>query len=377
LFASCKKDSTPSPTAPVTPTPTSPAGGTFANLLTFTGTNGANPHGDLIISGSTLYGMTSEGGTNGKGNIFSENINGSGYTDMYDFNGTTTGWNPLGDLTLVGTTLYGVTDQGGANGGGLIFSISTGGTGYTVLYNFPAASFPGGSLTLSGTMLYGMTYSGGINGYGNVFSLNTSGNTYTDIYDFTSGTGAKYPTSTILVASGTTLYGMSFRGGVNNEGCIFSISTSGTGYAELYDFNGTTTGGTPGGSLLLSGTTLYGMAMIGGANGDGLIFSVSTGGTVFTDLLDFNNTNGLEPTGSLILSGSTLYGMTANGGTDASGLIFSISTTGTGFTDLYNFTGGATGASPVGSLLLSNNVLYGMTQIGGTSDDGIVFSYSL
>ena len=41
----------------------------FQNLFSFNGTNGAYPYGDLTLSGSTLYGMTYMGGS-GKGNIF-------------------------------------------------------------------------------------------------------------------------------------------------------------------------------------------------------------------------------------------------------------------------------------------------------------------
>jgi uncharacterized repeat protein (TIGR03803 family) len=54
-----------------------------------------------------------------------------------------------------------------------------------------------------------------------------------------------------------------------------------------------------------------------------------------------------------------------------------MSTSGSNYTEVYNFSGGSGGAAPYGSLLLSNNVLYGMTNQGGTNDYGTVFSYSL
>ena len=51
-------------------------GGTPTVLFSFDGTNGENPFGSLILSGSTLYGMTEMGGNlslngvNGDGTVF-------------------------------------------------------------------------------------------------------------------------------------------------------------------------------------------------------------------------------------------------------------------------------------------------------------------
>ena len=44
--------------------------------------------------------------------------------------------------------------------------------------------YPYGDLTLSGNILYGMTYSGGNDGYGNVFSVHTNGGNFMDLADF-------------------------------------------------------------------------------------------------------------------------------------------------------------------------------------------------
>ena len=89
----------------------------------------------------TLYGTTEAGGTNGVGTIFSINANGTGYTVLYSFaGGSSGGAEPTGDLTLVGSTLYGTTQAGGAYGDGTIFSINTDGTGYQLLYSLPGGA---------------------------------------------------------------------------------------------------------------------------------------------------------------------------------------------------------------------------------------------
>ena len=43
---------------------------------------------------------------------------------------------------------------------------------------------PQGDLIIQGNSLYGTTFSGGAYGYGNVFSISTNGTGFNDIYDF-------------------------------------------------------------------------------------------------------------------------------------------------------------------------------------------------
>ena len=179
-----------------------------------------------------------------------------------------------------------------------------------------------------------------------------------------------------LTLSGSTLYGMAYEGGTNNQGTIFSIPISGGTPTTLFSFDGTN-GANPNGSLTLSGSTLYGMTEGGGANGYGVIFSVPVTGGTPTILFPFDNTNGREPYASLTLSGSTLYGTTYFGGADASqGTAFSIQTTGGTPTVLSSF-GGAVRTNPSGNLTLSGSTLYGMTEYGGASGSGAVFSVAV
>ncbi len=109
-------------------------GSGFQNLLSFTGTggaaSGAYPYGSLTLSGTTLYGITQQGGSHGDGNVFSVGIDGSGYDDLYDFTGGGDGRDPQGNLTLSGGTLFGMTDLGGnlavngGLGGGTVFALT-------------------------------------------------------------------------------------------------------------------------------------------------------------------------------------------------------------------------------------------------------------
>ena len=137
-----------------------------------------------------------------------------------------------------------------------------------------------------------------------------------------------------VIVSGSTIYGMGHQGGIAEPGfpaaaaAFFRLNTTGGRQAAVFTFTGSN-GAAPTGSLILSGTTLYGMTSAGGANGDGNIFSIGIDGGNFQNLYQFTGgTDGSNPRGSLILVGTTLYGMTPGGGPTATATFFRSATTG-------------------------------------------------
>jgi uncharacterized repeat protein (TIGR03803 family) len=177
-----------------------------------------------------------------------------------------------------------------------------------------------------------------------------------------------------LTLTGDTLFGMTSIGGKYNAGIIFSIKTDGSGFTDLHDFKDTTIdGGLPRGSLILSGNILYGMTKVGGEYYTGTIFSIQKDGSGFTILHDFNDTQGYSPIGSLLLSNNTLYGMTWLGGAYHSGTIFSVNKSGANFTKLHDFND-TDGSVAVGSLIISGTTLYGMVVYGCVDNYGEIFS---
>ncbi len=229
-----------------------------------------------------------------------------------------------------------------------------------------------GKPTLSGDTLYGMTFYGGANAYGCVFSIDTDGNGYNDILDF-NGPNGEYPGGSLLLL-GNRLYGMTKNGGAHNDGVIFSINTNGTGYTDLFDFNGSNGSG-PWGSLISIKNKLYGVTETGGVNAVGNIFSIDTNGYGYKDMHDFSASTGEYPFGSLSFSNGKLYGMTADNGAGSypNGTIFSLDTNGNGFKTVFAFNG-TNGQWPSGDVIVSGSKLYGMSQNGGRLNDGIIFS---
>ncbi len=204
-----------------------------------------------------------------------------------------------------------------------------------------------------------MASQGALNGDGLIFSIDTNGTRFKDVHDFNNTKGG-YPVGS-LIRSGTVLYGMTESGGLNNLGCVFSVDTNGSTYADIHDFLGPD-GANPWGSLIQWGTSLYGMTWMGGANDSGCVFSIQTNGTGYTDIFDMTKPTGVFPYGDLVISGNELFGMNNAGGPDNIGTIFSVHTDGTSYTVLLNFNDVNNDEYPWGSLTLSGNTLYGMTS---------------
>jgi uncharacterized repeat protein (TIGR03803 family) len=129
----------------------------FTNLYNFTGgTDGTGPHGGLTLSGNMLCGTTSGEANLGalsSGTLFSLHTDGSGFTTLYQFSGGYDGANPQGDLLLSGNTLYGTAASGGNSGNGAVFSftLSAAALPVTLLNPFNnGASFQFQFLTQSG-----------------------------------------------------------------------------------------------------------------------------------------------------------------------------------------------------------------------------------
>ena len=299
----------------------------FTNLHSFTGLDGANPYAGLILSSNTLYGTTQEGGSFGAGTVFAVNTDGTGFTILHNFNSGSDGATPRAGLILSGNILYGTASNGGNSGKGTVFAINTDGTGFTNLHNFNGGSDganPRSELILSGNTLFGTAF----NGSGTVYAVNTNATGFTVLHTFTFNDGANPYAG--LVLSGNTLYGTATRGG--GVGTVFAVNTNGTGFTDLHAFTGGD-GASPSAGLRLSGNTLYGTTAGGGSSGNGTVFAVNIDGTGFTNLYNFNatsspfytNTSGARPAAGLILSGNTLYGTANEGGDSGKGAVFSLS----------------------------------------------------
>jgi uncharacterized repeat protein (TIGR03803 family) len=203
---------------------------------------GAYPIGALTLDAATgtVYGTAAMGGAGNVGTAFSLTPHGGQYTArvLHAFTGGSDGATPLGNLILNGSSLYGVAEQGGGRGGlGVVYRLSPAGSGYaeTTLHEFSARDLRGGQLPESGLVmdqggdLFGTTIAGGMGpsgGYGVAFELVPSGARYTEriLHAFGSGTDGGAPSGGLVAGKDGTLYGTTaFGGGSFDGGTVFQL----------------------------------------------------------------------------------------------------------------------------------------------------------
>ncbi len=295
----------------------------------------------------------------------------SSIVDIYNFPSTAS--SPQAGLLDVNGILYGTTSLGGAYSGGTLFSYNPTTSQYTQLASVYMGSDPTNRLVDVNNILYGTTTGGG-SGYGTIFSYAIgSSNTYTtNIYSFNSLTSM--PTG--LAYLNGVFYGTSQSGGNANYGDLYSYNLSTKTFTSIVSFGSANAGGTEAGPtsrfININGT-LY--AAMGNYNS-----SIYTG-----TIVSFNPTTGTVsalanlgygvPAGNLLQVGNLLYGVTQNGGTHTDGTIYSYNMTTGATADLFNFNG-TNGKEPYSGLRDINGILYGTTFIGGANNDGTVFAFN-
>ena len=372
-------------------------------LVSFNGYNGASPYAGLMQgSDGSLYGATVNGGTGfvgpgtGYGTLYRITAGGS-FANLVWFNGTN-GANPYSPPTQgADGNFYGVTARGGSNGLGVVYRLATNNT-LTAIFSFGGTNgaLPYGAL-VQGTdgALYGTTAYGGssflngvpTSGSGTVFKVTTNG-TLTSLVMFNSVNGAR-PIGSLVQAADGFLYGTTVSGGTNgNWGSLFRVATGGTAFASLFSFNGTN-GANPFGGLiqgangLLYGTTSYGGGDFNNtpSSGDGTIFQITTNGVLQTLFLFSGGVDGWNPSWAKLVQGpdGSLYGTTFRGGTNGmggsgNGVAFQLGTNGVLNTLLTFDPLADNGISPYGGLILgANDSLYGTASSGGVANSGTAF----
>lgn len=252
----------------------------FTVVYNFPGdSDGANPVAPVLVSGGVLYGTTQQGGCNGKGVVFAVNADGTGYTNLHCFDSGPDGANPVAGLSLSGGTLYGTAAYGG---NGTVFKVNTDSTGFQVLHKFTGIGDDGvnpqAGLTISGDTLYGTTDAGGLHGNGTVFKVSTSGTGYQTLYNFPTPSQGYEPTG-VLALQADTLYSTTQEGLSPSHGMLFSMNTNGGSFTPLHVFTNGIDGAYPYTGVIASGGVLYGTALNGGAIGDGVVYAFNLSGS--------------------------------------------------------------------------------------------------
>lgn len=310
---------------------------------------GSNCNGSLLqAANGLLYGTTFEGGKDKMGILFSINPKTSERKILHDFSYTAgKGMKPR--TTLIQTSngkIWGVTTRGGSNDAGTLFSFDTANNTVNWEYEFQGGTggrIPQGNLVTDGSgILYGTTFQGGANSTGLLYSWNPSTKTFTVLADFSDTLSGNYPSGYLTMTASGNILGTAWQGGKNYSGTVFSFNPRDSTLKIAANLSDTLTGSSPRGGLTRTSNGLYyGLAEYGGANNYGAIFSYNDTNGKARLVYSFQDTfSGRYPKGNLTLfSTGLLYGMATSGGKYGYGTVFKFQTDSGRCTKILNFNG--------------------------------------
>jgi uncharacterized repeat protein (TIGR03803 family) len=360
----------------------------YNKLFDFNDTiNGSIPQGGLIQGADgKIYGMTEKGGIHNWGVIFQYDPSTLTFKKKFDFDDMTNGSGPQGSLLLASDgKMYGLANTGGANDYGTLFQFDPATATFTKKFDFDGNARGGNPL---GTLiqakngkLYGMTSAGGKDDAGAIFEYDLTTSTYTKKFEFNGLADGGLPYGSLLEATDGNLYGLTSAGGTNGFGVLFQYNPSTSSFNVKFNFDEAVSGSLPQSSLIqASNGKLYGNTENGGTYGDGVIFEYDIATSAYTKKAEFNNDekqNGREPIGALIQAkDGMLYGMSYIGGNANVGVLYKFDPTSSALSKEFDFHGAINGNAPVSALTLaSDNLLYGVTQLGGINNVGAIYQY--
>jgi uncharacterized repeat protein (TIGR03803 family) len=378
-------------------------------LFSFNGTtDGGYPDTDLVVDAAgNLYGTTVEGGDYTSGTVFELTPSGGGWihTVLYSFHGGADGGEPYKGVTLDAEgNLYGSAVTGGTGGSceggcGVVYKLTNTGGAWneTVLHDFTGGndgSGPGAPLTLDAAgHLFGMTPTGGRYGLGVIFGLapRPSGRwSFRVIHSFTGGNdGATGSAGRMIFDAAGDLYGVATVGGANGDGTAFRLRQTDSGrwmLTTLYAFKGEPDAAFPYGGLVFDAAgNLYGTTYYEGADELGAVYELTpthAGAWKERVLYSFTGTpDGASSISNLVFDAAgNLFGTTSEGGASGVGTIFQLTPGPSGTWSesvAYSFTGAPDGALAYDGLVAGpDGTFYGATVHGGTDDEGAIYSFT-
>jgi len=340
---------------------------TYTDLHDFNcAVEGCSPqYPDVLAQGrdGNLYGVADSGGTSGMGTVFKITPGGA-MTTLYNFSGLD-GQNPDGGVVL-GTdgNFYGTTRFGGAHNLGTVFKMTPAGI-LTTLHSFDGTD---GSEPRPGVVqgkngaFYGTTC--GFNPPWTSYSITASGK-FKTLNSTNNVMNAACSFGPLMVGNDGNLYGTNTAGGQLEQGTVFRMTPAGrmkTIYAADFSHGNNLTG------PLVQGSDgfLYGTTLAGGSGSFGVVFKLSTGGK-FKVLHEFGLdliNDGMYPNAGLVAaSDGKFYGATSAGKGDGNvpnGNLFSV-TSGGAYNLLYAFDGLHGYLEQATPMQHTNGKIYGLT----------------
>ncbi len=201
-----------------------------------------------------LYGVDVIGGPYNAGQLFKVTPSGKGYTStiLHNFGSGNDGADPSSPLVPDGSGgFYGETQAGGRYGSGIVYKFTASGgyvgrpvhafeypnPNYNPLLPLPDGQGPfGGFASGSGGVIYGVTYGGGLYDDGTVFSLTARPDgTYIEslLHNFNyKSTDVAFPKGTVALGPGGVLYGLADNYDNTQTPVLYTMASCSQGIVE-------------------------------------------------------------------------------------------------------------------------------------------------
>jgi uncharacterized repeat protein (TIGR03803 family) len=156
-----------------------------------------------------------------------------------------------------------------------------------------------------------------------VYKIASDG-TFSTLYSFTGGADGGFLYGGLALDKNGNLYGSTVDGGANGFGTVFELASNGS-LTTLYSFTGGADGASPEGDMLRVGKNLYSVASAGGDPGCqcGVAYEITSKGKEKV-LHTFLGGDGGGYSAGLVESNKAFYGTTASGGANSDGVVFSV-----------------------------------------------------
>jgi uncharacterized repeat protein (TIGR03803 family) len=249
--------------------------------------------GGFTVYNDKFYGVAAFGGVSDRGMIYKFDPTANTYTILHEFSGQD-GSNPAGKLVLFSDNkFYGTTLLGGTNGAGTIYQFDPVTNTHVKKVNMADAfgSWAHSGLTLWNNKFYGTTQSGGVNDKGVLYQYDPVPNSYMVEYHFNNLSGNDVQSD--LIVHDNKLWGTASLGGAGNEGSLFSYEPG--NFNTAFSFQLPVTGENPTNTLLSNNGKLYGMTFAGSSFDKGELFEFNTDNNEYTRKTVFNNIDGAYP----------------------------------------------------------------------------------
>ena len=228
-------------------------------------------------------------------------------------------------LNYSDSTIFGTAWHSGANNQGTLWSFDTGKGQFDKLHDFSGSDgqITRSTVAVSGEMIYGTAEDGGLFDVGTLWSFNTNTRQFQKLHDFRDNVDGVVPAMRVGM-SDSTLFGTA-RGGANSDGVLWSFDLVGNTYEVLHDFDLPVDGRDHDTGVTVNGTLIYGTSSRGGAAPfGGTLWMYDTETDELLKLHDFltDRSTGRHPRG-VVVSGDTVFGTALLDGANLSGTVWS------------------------------------------------------